>query len=486
VKTSYFLFGCFFKFFLCLNLCKSLWGDNLNSEIDAPNFKIKSVEPIKLVSKEERIKAIEKAGLNVFLLKSTEIFIDLLTDSGTNAMSQEQWAAMMKADESYAGARSFDHFHKSVSEVMGFPFVLPVHQGRAAENILDCVLIEKGNVIPGNIHFDTTEAHIQNRKGVPINCVIKEAYDCEECLDFKGNMDLKKLEKVLEENKGNIGYVLTTVTCNSGGGQPVSMKNIKETSELCKKYGVKFFLDAARFAENCFFIKQREKEFENKSIGEIAREMFSYTDGCTMSAKKDAIVNIGGLIGFKEKELYEKCIPFGILFEGFPTYGGLSGRDLEAIAVGLKEGIQEDYLRYRIGQVKYLGDGLIKAGIPVMKPIGGHAVFVDGKKFLSHIPQEQFPSHTLCTELYIESGIRAVEIGTLLAGRNPETKENVMPKMDLMRLTIPRRVYLKEHMDYIIESMKKLKERKDSIKGLKFTFESPILRHFQSKFERVE
>ncbi len=399
-------------------------------------------------------------------------------------MSQEQWSAIMKADESYAGARSFDNFKNSVSEVTGFPFILPVHQGRAAEHVLDSVLIKEGNVVLGNIHFDTTQAHIEYRKGIGINCVIKEAFDCTKECNFKGNMDLEKLEKVLEKNKGNIAYVLTTVTCNSGGGQPVSMENIKKTSELCRKYKVLFFIDAARFAENCFFIKEREKGFEKKSIAEIALEMFSFTDGCTMSAKKDAIVNIGGLLAFRKKELYEKCIPFCILFEGFPTYGGLAGRDLEAIAVGIKEGIQEDYLRYRIGQVKYLGEGLTKAGIPVMKPIGGHAVFVDGKKFLSHIPQEQFPSHTLCAELYIEAGIRAVEIGTLLAGRDPKTGKNVMPKLDLMRLTIPRRVYLKEHMDYIIESMKKLKERKDSIKGLKFKFESPILRHFQSTFER--
>jgi len=401
-------------------------------------------------------------------------------------MSQEQWSAIIKADESYAGAKSFEHFNDSVKEVTGFDFVLPVHQGRAAEHILDSVLIKQGNVIPGNIHFDTTMAHIEHQKGIGINCVIKEAWNCEKEIDFKGNIDLKKLEEVLEKNKGNIGYVLTTVTCNSGGGQPVSIQNIKETSELCKKHKVLFFLDAARYAENCFFIKQREKGFEKKSIQEIAREMFSFVDGITMSAKKDAIVNIGGLLAFREKKLYEKCIPFCILFEGFPTYGGLSGRDLEAIAVGLKEGIQEEYLKYRIGQVKYLGDELEKAGIPIMKPIGGHAVFVNGKKFLEHIPQEQFPSHTLCVELYIEAGIRAVEIGTLLAGRNPETGKDVMPELDLMRLTIPRRVYMKEHMDYIVKAMKELKERKDKIKGLKFEFESPILRHFQSTFERVK
>ena len=454
--------------------------------MQAPNFKIKSVEGIKLISREERIKAIEKAGLNVFLLKSDEIFIDLLTDSGTNAMSQEQWSAIMKADESYAGARSFDNFKNSISEVTGFDFVLPVHQGRAAEHVLDSVLVEKGQIVAGNIHFDTTEAHIEHRKGIPVNCVIEEAFDCEKECDFKGNIDLKKLEKILEENKRNTAYVLHTVTCNSGGGQPVSMQNIKEVSALCKKFGVLFFLDAARFAENCFFIKQREKGFEKKSIAEIALEMFSYADGCNMSAKKDAIVNMGGFIAFKKKELYEKCIPFAILFEGFPTYGGMSGRDLEAVAVGIKEGIQEDYLRYRIGQVRYLGEQLEKAGIPVMKPIGGHAVFVDGKKFLEHLPQEQFPSHTLAAELYIEAGIRAVEIGTLLAGRNPETGENKMPALDLMRLTIPRRVYLQEHMDYIVEAMKKLKERKEKIKGLKFTFESPVLRHFWSKFERIK
>ncbi len=458
----------------------------MGSDINIPNFKIKSIEAIKLIPKEERIKAIERAGLNIFLLKSDEIFIDLLTDSGTNAMSQEQWAAIMRADEGYAGARSFDNFKNAITEVTGFPCVLPVHQGRAAENVLDHVLIKEGNVVPGNIHFDTTEAHIEHRKAIPVNCVIEEAYDSAAELPFKGNMDLKKLEKTLEENKGNIAYVLHTITCNSGGGQPVSMQNIKEVSELCKKYKVLFFFDAARFAENAFFIKQREKGYENKSIQDIVHEMFSYSDGCTMSAKKDALVNIGGFIGFRRKELYEKCVPFGILFEGFPTYGGLSGRDLEAIAVGINEGIQEEYLRYRVKQVEYLGKELEKAGIPVMKPIGGHAVFVDGKKFLPHIPQEQFPSHTLTAELYAESGIRAVEIGTLLAGRDPKTEKNKMPKLDLMRLTIPRRVYLREHMDYVVESMKKIKERKGSIKGLKFSFESPILRHFQSRFERVE
>ncbi len=484
MKTNNFLSGCLFIFFFppkYIDLKKK--GDFVEV---LPNFKIKSVELTKLISKEERIKAVKKAGLNVFLLKSDEVFIDLLTDSGTNAMSQNQWSAIMKADESYAGAKSFDNFHKSIKEITGFEFVLPVHQGRAAEHILDHLLVKEGNIIPGNIHFDTTKAHIEHRKGIGENCVIKEAWNCEKECDFKGNIDLTKLEKVLEENKKNTGYVLTTITCNSGGGQPVSMQNIKKTSELCREYDVLFFLDAARYAENCFFIKEKEKGFENKSIKEIAKEMFSYCDGFTMSAKKDAIVNIGGVLAFKEKELYEKSIPFCILFEGFPTYGGISGRDLEAIAVGLKEGINEDYLRHRIGQVKYLGEELSKAGIPVMKPIGGHAVFVDGKEFLKHIPQEQFPSQALATELYIESGIRGVEIGTLLAGRNPKTKENIMPKLDLLRLTIPRRVYLKEHMDYIIESFKKLKKRKKEIKGLKFEFESPVLRHFQSKFEWTE
>ncbi len=451
-----------------------------------PFYKIKMIEPIKLISREERIKRIEEAGLNVFLLHSKDIFIDLLSDSGTNAMSQNQWSAMFQGDEAYSGCESFYRLKKAVKDVLGFDFVLPTHQGRGAEKVLDAALIKEGDIVPGNYHFDTTQAHIEFRKAQGINCVIDEAFNTSKEHPFKGNTDLEKLEKVLKENKGKVPYVIITITCNSIGGQPVSMENIRKTKELCRKYNVPLFFDAARFSENAFFIKKREKGYTNKSIGEIVLEMMSFADGITCSAKKDALVNIGGFLAFRKKELFEKCVPFNVLFEGFPTYGGLSGRDLEAVAVGLREAIKEEFLAARTAQVKYLGEELIKAGIPIQIPIGGHAVFVDGKKFLAHIPQEQFPSHSLANELYIEGGIRGVEIGTLLAGRDPKTGKNILPKLDLFRMAIPRRVYLKEHFDYIAECFKELKKRKDEIKGLQFEFESPILRHFQSRFKRVE
>ncbi|MBU0636053.1 tryptophanase [Candidatus Micrarchaeota archaeon] len=459
----------------------------MEDDFSVPHYKIKMVENTQLLPREKRIGAIKRCGNNVFSLKSEEVFIDLLSDSGTSAMSDSQWASMFHGDEAYSGSKSFFRLKEAVQEVMGFPLIIPAHQGRAAEKILDEVLVKKGDVIPGNWHFDTTRAHIEYQGAIGIDCVTKEALEPAIFHPFKGNIDLEKLESVIKKHgKEKIPYILLTITCNSMGGQPVSIQNIRDTKKLADQYGIPLFFDAARFAENAFFIKKREKEFENHSIGEIVAEMFSYVDACTMSAKKDAIVNIGGFIGLRNQELYDKLVPIAILLEGYPTYGGMSGRDMEAVATGLREVISEEYLAARIGQVAYLARKLDEAGIPIIKPPGGHAVFVDGKAFLPHIPQEQFPSQALCTQLYIESGIRAVEIGTCLAGRNPQTGKNVMPKLDLMRLTIPRRVYLREHMDYIVESLKRLYARREQIKGLKFSFEATGIRHFKSRFEVIE
>ncbi len=460
---------------------------NKSKAIDrAEPFKIKAIEFIKKTTREYREQRIREIGYNVFFLKADDIFIDLLTDSGVGAMSDNQWAGMMKGDETYAGSRNFDNLRDAIKDIMGFPYVVPAHQGRGAENVLDKVILTPGCAVPGNKHFDTTKAHIEDKKGIAVDCTIDEAYNPQLIHPFKGNLDIGKLKKAVEEyGKENIPYILITVTCNSGGGQPVSMANIKAVHELAKEYKIPLFFDAARYAENAFFIKQREKGYENKEIKEIVAEMMSYVDGLTMSAKKDAIVNIGGFIAMRDKELYQKCAAMGVLFEGFPTYGGLAGRDLEAMARGLYEGIREDYLSARIGQVHYLGNKLKDIGIPIINPVGGHAVYIDGKDFLPHIPQDQFPAQTLVVELYLESGIRGVEIGTVLDGRDPLTGKNRLPKLDLLRLTIPRRVYTNNHMDVVVEAMEDIKARKDDIVGLEFDYEPPVLRHFLATFKRV-
>ncbi len=452
----------------------------------AEPFKIKVVEFIKKTTRDYREKKIKEVGYNVFFLTSDDIFIDLLTDSGVGAMSDNQWAGIMVGDETYAGSRNFYHLKEAVRDIMGFPYTVPTHQGRGAENVLDRVLIREGDAVPGNKHFDTTKAHIEDKKGTAVDVTIDEVYEPETLHPFKGNLDLKKLEKVIQKyGKERIPYILITITCNSGGGQPVSMENIRQVHEMAREYGIPLFYDAARFAENAWFIKQREKGYEDRPIREIVGEMMSYADGLTMSAKKDAIVNIGGFIAMRDKELYQKCAAMGVLFEGFPTYGGLAGRDLEAIARGLYEGIRLDYLTSRISQTHYLGNGLKDIGIPIINPIGGHAVYVDGKKFLPHIPQTQFPSWTLSVELYLESGVRGVEIGTILEGRDPKTGKERLPRLDMMRLTIPRRVYTNNHMDVVVEAMEAIKARKDDIVGLRFDYEPPVLRHFLCTLERV-
>ncbi|HON54303.1 MAG TPA: tryptophanase [Bacteroidales bacterium] len=446
----------------------------------AESYKIKMVESIRKSTRSQREQWIKDAHFNLFNLKSDHVFIDLLTDSGTGAMSDKQWSAIMEGDESYAGARSYYKLKEAIEDITGFPYFLPTHQGRAAENVLFSSIIKAGDILPGNSHFDTTKGHIEFRKAHAVDCTIDAAADTTLELPFKGNMDLDKLENVLKKYpKEQIPCIVITVTNNTAGGQPVSMENIKGVSDLAKRYGVKVLIDSARFAENAYFIKTREKGYENKSIREIVREMFSYADFMTMSSKKDAIVNIGGFIGFRHEKDWISCQMYNIMFEGYITYGGMSGRDMNALAVGLYEGTEFDYLETRISQVAYLGHKLDEYGIPYQRPSGGHAIFLDAKKILTHVPKEQFIAQTLGVELYLESGVRAVEIGTLLADRDPDTRENRYPELELLRLAIPRRVYTNNHMDYIAAAVKNVFDRRESInKGYIITKEMPIMRHF--------
>lgn len=453
----------------------------------AEPYRIKMVEPIRQSSEKERENWIKEAHYNLFNLESEKVFIDLLTDSGTGAMSDRQWSALMMGDESYAGSRSFQELYQSVNKITGLQYLLPTHQGRAAENVLFSVLVKDGDVIPGNSHFDTTKGHIEFRKAHAIDCTIDEAFDTEFIHPFKGNIDLAKLEKIYQTYpKEQIPFCLITITCNTSGGQPVSLENIKAVRELSNQYGIPVYFDSARFAENAYFIKQREEGQQNRSIKEICKEIFSYGDGMTMSSKKDGLVNIGGFIALNNEDIFRKASNFTIIYEGFITYGGLSGRDMAALAVGLDEATEFEYLESRISQVEYLGNKLIEMGIPVQKPIGGHAVFVDALKFLPNIAREEFPAQTLAIELYKEAGIRGVEIGAILADRDPETRENRYPKTEFVRLAIPRRTYTNNHMDYIAVALKNVWDRrKDISKGYQITWESEILRHFTVKLEKA-
>ncbi|QKG79625.1 tryptophanase [Tenuifilum thalassicum] len=453
----------------------------------AESFKIKMVEPIRRSSRQEREQWIKEAKYNLFNLRSDQVFIDLLTDSGTGAMSDRQWSAIMLGDESYAGASSYYNLKNAIKNILGFDYIMPTHQGRAAENVLFSVLVKEGDFVPGNSHFDTTKGHIEFRKAHAVDCTIDEAVDTELIHPFKGNVDPKKLEDFLSKHSDKVPFVIVTITNNTAGGQPVSMQNLREVREICNKYGKILVFDSARFAENAYFIKTREEGYANKSIKEIVLEMFSYADAMTMSSKKDANVNIGGFIAMRDQNLWRECSKFNIMFEGYVTYGGMSGRDMNALAVGLDEGTEFDYLETRIKQVEYLGKRLDEFGIPYQKPAGGHAIFIDANKVLPNIPKEQFRAQTLAIELYIEAGVRGVEIGTLLADRDPETRENRYPKLELLRLAIPRRTYTNNHMDVVAVALKNVYDRRHEItKGLEIVWEAPIMRHFTVELKRCE
>lgn len=453
----------------------------------AEPYKIKVVEKLYRSTQEERAKWLKDADYNLFNLKSEQVFIDCLTDSGTGAMSDEQWAEMMRGDESYAGSRSFVKLKETVKRITGFTYFLPTHQGRAAENVLFSALVKEGDIVPGNSHFDTTKGHIEFRKAHAIDCTIDEAFDTAIIHPFKGNVNLDKLEKVFKENpKEKIPFTVLTITCNSAGGQPVSMENAKGVSQLCKKYDIPLYFDSARFAENAYFIKKREKGYENKTIKEIALEMFQLGDGMTMSAKKDGLVNMGGFIALNNEKVYKEATVFNIMFEGFITYGGMNGRDMGALAVGLDEATEFDYLESRVEQVKYLGDQLEKFGVPVQHPIGGHAIFIDANKFVPNIPKEEFRAWSLAMELYIVGGVRGVEIGTILADRDPITRKNRFPDLEFVRLAIPRRTYTNHHMDYIAVALKNIFDTRSEAKhGYKILDEAPIMRHFTVKMGKI-
>lgn len=454
----------------------------------AESYRIKMVEPLRRSTREEREQWIAEAHYNLFGLRSEQVFIDLLTDSGMGAMSDRQWSAIMLGDESYAGAKSYYNMKQAIKDILGFDYFLPTHQGRAAENVLYSTIIKEDDVLPGNSHFDTTKGHIEYRRAHAIDCTIDEAKDTQLEIPFKGNLDPAKLEEVLKTYpKERIPAVVLTVTNNTAGGQPVSMANIREVSALCRKYGVLLQIDSARFAENAYFIKKREEGYADKTIKEIVREMFSYADIMTMSSKKDAIVNMGGFVAFRDEALWRRCQMFCIMNEGYITYGGMSGRDMNALAVGLDEGTEFDYLETRIGQVEYLGRKLDEYGIPYQRPAGGHAIFVDARRVLPNVPKEEFAAQTLAVELYLEAGIRGVEIGAILADRDPVTRENRYPALELLRLAIPRRVYTNNHMDVIAAALKNVYDRRAEItRGFVITREQPIMRHFTVELDRAK
>jgi tryptophanase len=450
-------------------------------------FKIKSVEPIRFTTKNEREKILKEAHYNPFLIKSEDVIIDFLSDSGTSAMSSKQWAGIMDGDESYAGATSYYKFENVVKDITGFKHIIPTHQGRAAEKILFHIVGKKGKFITNNSHFDTTRANIEFTGAEAIDLNIEEGKIPSLKHPFKGNIDTTALENFINKiGAENIPMGMLTITNNSGGGQPVSMENIRKTKEILKKYNIPFFLDACRFAENAYFIKLREKGYENKTVKEIAQEMFSYADGCTMSAKKDAFANIGGFIAMNDEQIAQQARNMLIITEGFVTYGGLAGRDLEALAQGLKEILEESYLKYRLRSIEYLGEKLLAIGIPIIEPPGGHAVYIDAKGLLPHIPPHEFPGQSLACEMYKEGGIRTVEIGSLMFGKTDSNGKFIASKMELVRLAIPRRVYTQSHIDYVVEIMESVYKNKNNLSGYKLTYEPPFLRHFTCKLEPIK
>lgn len=461
----------------------------MNKNYVAPPYKIKMIEPIKVTTRKKRIKYLKKAGYNPFSLKSKEVYIDLLTDSGTGAMSHFQWAALMQGDEAYAGSKSFYKLESVVKDITGYKYFIPAHQGRGAEQVVFPQLVDReGLCFISNMHFDTTRAHVELAGARAIDCVIDECFDTEQYHSFKGNFDTVKLEELIKcKGKDNVAGIIITITNNSAGGQPVSMKNIKCVKKIAKKHGILVIIDGARYAENAYFIKQREKGYENKSIKDIIRETMDMADIFLMSAKKDGLCNIGGIIAIKENEaLYNKCRTFIVPMEGFPTYGGLAGRDMEALAVGLVEALNEEYLEHRLDQVRYLGDKLREGGVPVQYPMGGHAVFVDCKKFAPHIPYYEFPAQAVCNAIYLEAGIRAVEIGSFLLGRDPDTRENLESPLELMRLTIPRRTYTYAHLDVVAQAVIEVYKHRKQLAGLEFKYEPPVLRHFTAKLTPIK
>ena len=452
----------------------------------AEPFKIKTVELLKMTSPEDRKKALEEAGYNTFLLKSEDVYIDLLTDSGTNAMSDVQWAGLMVGDEAYAGSKNYYHLEEKIQKYYGYKYLVPTHQGRGAEHILSQILIKQGDYIPGNMYFTTTRLHQELAGGKFMDVIIDEAHDPENLHPFKGNIDLQKLESLVNKvGAKKIPYVCVAATVNMAGGQPISMENLRQVHTLCTKYGIKIFLDATRAMENAYFIKVREQGYQNKSMADILREMCSYTNGCTMSAKKDLLVNIGGFLALNDYEIFEEARNMVVVYEGLHTYGGLAGRDMEAMAIGIEEAIKEDHMRARIGQVEYVGEKLKSIGIPLVQPIGGHAIFLDAKRFLPHLKQLEFPAQTLAAELYLESGIRSMERGIVSAGRNKETGDHYYPKLELVRLTFPRRVYTQAHCDVTAEAVEAVFENRNSIKGLEMIYEPKYLRFFQARFKRL-
>ena len=452
----------------------------------AEPWKIKMVEPIKMISHEERLKAAEEAGFNTFLLRSEDVYIDLLTDSGTSAMSDRQWAGMMLGDEAYAGSRNFYNLENAVQQYYGYKFVIPTHQGRGAEHLISQATIEKGDYIPGNMYFTTTRLHQELAGGTFVDVIIDEAHKPQDQHLFKGNVDLDKLQALIDKvGADRIPYVSLAGTVNMAGGQPVSMANVRALRQLCDQYGIRIYLDATRMFENAYFIKEREEGYADKSVAEILKEFCSYTDGAWMSAKKDNLVNIGGWLAVNHEEVAEKARNMVVVYEGLHTYGGMAGRDMEALAIGIAEGVQDDQIAARIGQVRYLGELLLGWGIPIMEPIGGHAIFLDAKRFYPQIPQDQFPAQTLAAELYIDSGVRSMERGVVSAGRDPESGEHRYPALELTRLTIPRRVYTQAHMDVVAESIKAVFDVREQTKGLEMVYEPTYLRFFQARFKKL-
>lgn len=452
----------------------------------AESWKIKMVEPIRKSTREEREKWIKRAHYNLFQLRAEEVYIDLLTDSGTGAMSDRQWAGIMVGDESYAGAKSFFNLKETIEKITGFEYVIPTHQGRAAENVLFSYLVKEGDIVPGNSHFDTTKGHIEGRKALALDCTIDEAKNTQLEIPFKGNVDIQKLEKALEEYCDRIPFIIVTITNNTAGGQPVSMENLSQVSKIAKKYDKKVIFDSARFAENAYFIKMREEGYGKKSIKEICKEMFKYADAMTMSAKKDGIVNMGGFIATDLQEWYDGAKSYCVQYEGYLTYGGMNGRDMNALAIGLDENTEFDNLHTRIHQVEYLAKRLDEFGIPYQRPAGGHALFIDAPKVLTCVPKEEFPAQTLTIELYLEAGIRGCEIGYLLADRDPLTRENRFEGLDLLRLAIPRRVYTDNHMDVIAVALKNVYDRRNEItRGVEILWEAPLMRHFTVQLKRL-